>query len=106
MNSDGRGCLGLKDTLQALDYGLVHTLLIESSFKEKGYICANDHTLFSTDGTCSLCGTELEKIEDIGDELTATAVAQGAEVEHLFAQVQLPKGEGVGAILRAPLSAE
>ena len=98
-----KGVVGLEPTLNALMLGQVHTLVVQHDFRAKGAACPNDHHLALEPGPCPLCGAELEPVDDLIDEMVEEAIAQNAEIEHVFTRHEGFSEHGVGAILRFTL---
>jgi len=96
----GKGVLGLEPTLESLMLDQVHTLIIEHDFQVEGFLCPDDHYLSSYQRQCPLCGSELEAVEDLADEIVEEALQQGAEVEHVFTEHEGFSDHGIGALLR------
>jgi peptide chain release factor subunit 1 len=99
----GKGVLGLEPTLESLMLGQIHTLIIEHDFRVEGFLCPNDHYLSSYQQQCPLCGSKLEAVEDLADEIVEEALQQGAEVEHVFTEHEAFSNHGIGALLRFTL---
>ncbi len=99
----GKGVLGLEPTLEALMLGQVHTLVVQNEFRAQGTLCRNDHYLSTYLEKCPLCDGEMEPVEDLVDEMVEEAIAQGAEVEHVFTDHEGFTEHGVGALLRFTL---
>jgi peptide chain release factor subunit 1 len=96
----GKGTVGLRAVLKALKYGQVHTLLVKPGFSYPGYICPQDHYLVLESGSCPVCGTQLEPVEDIVDEIVEETISQNGEIRHLYHHGDFLGDEGVGALLR------
>ncbi len=96
----GKGTVGLRAVLKALKYGQVHTLLLQPDFTYPGYLCPQDHYLVLENGNCPVCGSELEKVDDIVDEMVEEAISQNGEIRHLYHHGNYLGDEGVGALLR------
>ncbi len=94
------GVLGADPTIEALMLNQVHTLLIDKDFAPEGYMCPNDHILSTYRVECPLCGDSMEKTDHLADEMVEEALAQGAEIEHVFTDHTDFESYGVGAILR------
>ncbi|MGM0454214.1 MAG: hypothetical protein ACQERN_13740 [Thermodesulfobacteriota bacterium] len=94
------GVLGADPTIEALMLNQVHTLLIDKDFAPEGYVCPNDHILSTHRLECPLCGDTMGKTDHLADEMVEEAMAQGAEIEHIFTDHTDFESYGVGAILR------
>ncbi len=99
----GKGALGLEPVLEALMLGQVHTLVVRHDFRAEGRLCPQDHYLSTYLEKCPLCGGAMEPVEDLVDEMVEEAIAQNAEVEHVFTEHEGFSEHGVGAILRFTL---
>lgn len=97
---DGLAVLGVQHVLPALMLGQVHTLVVDQAFHAPGRVCPGDHYLALAEERCPLCGGELSPVEDLADEAVEEAIAQGAEVEHVFARHPEFSAHGIGAFLR------
>ncbi|MFP4193449.1 MAG: hypothetical protein ACLFRO_00755 [Desulfobacterales bacterium] len=100
----GMAVLGADPVIEALTLGQVHTLVIDNDFKKEGYMCTKDHLLSTYLETCPVCGSKMEKTEDLGDEMVEEALCQNAEIEHVFADNEEFGKYGVGALLRFTLA--
>lgn len=100
----GRGVVGVGATARALMMGAVHTLIVAVGRMVPGHVCPADHHLTVDEERCPLCGGETRPVDDIIDEMVEEAIAQRAEVEHVFGDHELLAEEPVGAILRFPVS--
>lgn len=96
------GVVGLPDTISALMEAQVHTLIVDFEYQISGWICENDHFLSINESVCPLCRSKLVYVEDFIDEIVEEAIAQDAQLEHVF--VKHPEFEKyrIGAILRFP----
>jgi peptide subunit release factor 1 (eRF1) len=97
---DGMAVLGIARVLPALMLGQVHTLVVDHAFQTPGRVCPVDHYLSLSEDRCPLCEGELAQVEDFIDEVVEEAIAQGAEVEHVFTEHEAFSAHGIGAILR------
>jgi hypothetical protein len=59
-----------------------------------------DHFISTYLTECPLCGGQTVEFPDIADEMVEEAVAQSAEVEHVFADIEEFSSYKVGALLR------
>ncbi|MFP3983707.1 MAG: hypothetical protein ACLFV2_08480 [Desulfurivibrionaceae bacterium] len=94
------GVFGVEPVIEALMMGQVHTLIMENDFKKSGFICAGDHILSTYLEICPVCGQEMDRTEDLAEEMVAEALYQNSEVEHVFAEHRDFHEYQVGAILR------
>jgi peptide subunit release factor 1 (eRF1) len=93
--------VGLSDTLAALQEHRARVLLVGAGYEESGYRCPSCRYLTLTDtGECPLCGTRMERVEDIVDTLVHRALEQGTAVEIVRGNEQLDLMGALGALLR------
>lgn len=95
-----KGVLGLEATLEALMLGQVHTLVVRHDFQAPGLLCPDDRYLSTYAQHCPVCGRAMEPVVDLVDEMVEEALAQAAEIEHVFAPHQGFSPHGLGALLR------
>jgi peptide chain release factor subunit 1 len=99
--SNGRGAIGLRRVLQALETGEVQTLLLDRSFAAPAVQCTNcSHIDSHITNVCAVCGHETTEVEDVSDALLRTAVRNGIEVIHIPGNPELLAAGGVAAVLR------
>ena len=98
--SDGKAVLGTGPTIKALMNGQVHTLILHPEARKEGYFCPNDHYLSLKSRTCPVCGADLEKTENIIDEMVEETIEQRGEVSHLFNYAYKLEDNETGALLR------
>ncbi len=99
-NSGGKAVLGLEPTLEALMFGQIHTLVVDESYRVEGFVCPQDHQLSSYLKTCPVCGTEMQAVQDLADEIVEEAILQRSEVKHIFTEHEGFKPYSIGAYLR------
>jgi peptide subunit release factor 1 (eRF1) len=98
---NGRGAVGLRRVLQALETGEVQTLLLARSFKAPAVQCSNcGHMDSHSVKECAVCGRETLELEDVSDALIRTAMRKGIEIIHIPDHPDLIAAGGVGAVLR------
>ncbi len=101
---DGRGALGLKRVLQALETGEAQTLLLSEKFNAAGAQCPNcGHLDAGVPEQCPLCGHRTSELEDISDAVLARAVLNGVEVVYVKEEpevAELSRYDGIAARLR------
>lgn len=93
---------GLDDVLNAAQEGKIMRLFVNEGYKEKGWRCKSCNNLLPDMEyeKCTYCEGNLEKENDIVDELVQKAIAQGAKVEFVKDNKTLEKLGNVGALLR------
>jgi peptide chain release factor subunit 1 len=78
----GRGTIGLKDTLQAINEQKVHILLVQDGFQEPGTRCPDCGMLHAGDvDTCPACGGRTEQVDNIVDAAVQKSLELGSSVE-------------------------
>ena len=80
----GKALLGVQPVLEALTMGKVDTLVMDHAFRAQGSVCPGDHVLSTYLDTCPVCGEAMRHTDTLAEEMIDEAIAQGAEVEHLF----------------------
>jgi peptide chain release factor subunit 1 len=99
-HAKGKAAVGLRPVLKALQYGQVHTLVLKPGYSNPGYLCPKDHYLVLDGGSCPVCGSTLERVEDIVDEMVEETISQNGEIRHLYHHDDYLAEEGVAALLR------
>ncbi|MFO7760398.1 MAG: hypothetical protein R6V20_02125 [Desulfobia sp.] len=102
--ANGLGVLGIEPVLDALKMGQVHTLVIEKDFRQNGTLCHQDRILSTYLATCPLCGRTMEKTENLANYMVKEALAQDAEIRHIFTEHEDFGHYKVGALLRFTLA--
>jgi peptide subunit release factor 1 (eRF1) len=98
---NGRGALGLRHVLTALERHEVQTLLVARGFKAQAVECTNcRHLDTRMVGSCAACGQSTRELSDVAESLFELALRNGADIEFLDAHPDLEKAGGVGALLR------
>jgi peptide chain release factor subunit 1 len=96
----GRGTIGLKETLQALNEQKVHILLVEEGTHAPGATCPNCGLLMLGEpASCSACNTEPRQVDDVVDAAIQRAMELGVQVEVATEYEKLKPIENIGAIL-------
>jgi peptide subunit release factor 1 (eRF1) len=92
---------GLKDTVQALEKGRVHTLVMVDGQNIEGCLCGDCGGVDIVGAEeCPYCKKTVGREGDISEHLAVLAVQQDAEVSYVLKGAGLETREGVGAILR------
>ena len=98
---DGRGAVGVKKVLEALEKGEVQTLLLAKTFAAPASECQHcGHIDANVAKSCSACGRETKELEDVSDRLLAIAVKKGVEIIHMHDDPKFAATGGVAALLR------
>jgi peptide subunit release factor 1 (eRF1) len=99
--SNGRGAIGLKRVLMALETGEVQTLLIARNFSAPAVQCSNcGHLDSNMTENCASCGQPTQALEDVADALLRIGVRNGVEIIHIPDNPELAAAGGVAALLR------
>ena len=98
---NGRGAMGLKHVLNALERQEVQTLLLVRDFKAEAVECPNcRHLDTRMVKNCAVCGHETRALKDVSDSLVDLALRNGAEIRLLDSDADMEKAGQVAALLR------
>jgi peptide subunit release factor 1 (eRF1) len=98
---NGRGAMGLKHVLNALERQEVQTLLLVRDFKAEAVECPNcRHLDTRMVKTCAVCGHETRALNDVSDALVDLALRNGAEIKLVDSDSDMEKAGHVAALLR------
>ncbi|MBZ5509095.1 MAG: hypothetical protein LAO78_26855 [Acidobacteriia bacterium] len=98
---NGRGAVGLRHVLNALERQEVQTLLLMRDFKAEAVECPNcRHMDTRMVKTCAVCGHETRDLSDVSDTLVDLALRNGAEIYFMDGDADLEKAGRVAALLR------
>jgi len=98
---NGRGAMGLKHVLNALERQEVQTLLLVRDFKAEAVECPNcRHLDTRMVKTCAVCGHETRALSDVCDSLVDLALRNGAEIRMVDGDADMEKAGHVAALLR------
>jgi peptide subunit release factor 1 (eRF1) len=98
---DGRGRVGLRHVLAALETGEAQTLLVSAGFSAAAVECRHcGHLDTRMVRECAVCGKETHELSDVTDAMFAQAVRSGVEVVWVESDPRLQKAGGVAALLR------
>lgn len=98
---NGRGALGLRHVLNALERQEVQTLVVSRDFQAHAVECTNcGHLDTRMVRTCAVCAHETREITDVSDVLVDQALRNAAEVRFIDGDDDLEKAGNVGALLR------
>jgi len=96
----GRGTIGLKDTLQALNEQKIHILLVQQDFSHSGGECHNCGLLMlQQSGECPACGGSVTALENVVDAAIQKALELGSSVEVATEFGKLEPIENIGSIM-------
>lgn len=98
---DGRGAIGLRNVLNALERGEAQTLLLGQNFASRGVLCPHcGHMDTRATRSCAVCGSVTSELEDISDALIGEAVRRGVDIVYVPQEDVLDRVGNVGALLR------
>jgi hypothetical protein len=98
---NGRGALGLRRVLTALERQEVQTLIVGPDFKAEAVECANcRHLDTRMVRHCAVCGHETRELSDVTDALVDLALRSAADIEFIDANSELQQAGHVAALLR------
>lgn len=98
---NGRGALGLRHVLNALERQEVQTLLVSRDFQAEAVECTNcRHLDTRMVRSCAICGHDTREVSDVSDALVDLALRNGAEIRFVDGDADLEKAGRVGALLR------
>ena len=96
----GTAAVGLKDTIEAINKGQVHRLVLNKDLKRQGWQCTKCLALGEiTSLSCPFCNSTIETI-DLAEEMIRSVINRDGEVDMVKDHPKLSKHEGVGALLR------
>jgi peptide subunit release factor 1 (eRF1) len=98
---NGRGAMGLKHVLNALERQEVQTLLLVRDFKAEAVECPNcRHLDTRMVKACAVCGHETRALNDVCDTMVDLALRNGAEIRMVESDADMEKAGHVAALLR------
>jgi len=98
---NGRGAIGLRRVLRALEQGEVLTLLIGATFSAPGVKCHNcGHIDLHVTPNCAVCGRENTELEDLGDAIVGNAIRSGVELVYIHDDEEFDRIGRIAALLR------
>lgn len=98
---NGKGAVGLRRVLSALEKGEVQTLLIGDQFQAPGVECTNcGHMEFNSADTCTLCTQPTKQVDDLSDAIIGVALRNGIEIMSITNDQRLEKNGHIAALLR------
>jgi len=78
----------------------VETFVIGKTYKEAGYVCPKCHYISSYQKICPNDKIEMEKVDDLVDEVIEEAIANKIKIKHLLFSNEKFDKFGIGAILK------
>jgi peptide chain release factor subunit 1 len=98
--AQGAAAVGLRDTIEAINRGQVHRLLLDSDLKRQGWQCIKCLALGDiTPLSCPFCNSAIETV-DLAEEMIRSVINRDGEVDMIKHHPELNKYEGIGAMLR------
>ena len=98
---NGRGAMGLRRVLSALETGEVQTLLLGENFSAQAVECSNcGHVDSHITESCAVCGKPVREVEDVSDTILGQAVAKRVDILYIPANPEFEKAGNIAALLR------
>lgn len=98
---NGRGALGLRHVLNALERQEVQTLLVSRDLQAEAVECGNcRHLDTRMVSTCAVCGHQTREVSEVSDALVDLALRNDAEIRVIDGDPDLEKAGRVAALLR------
>lgn len=98
---NGRGAVGLRRVIAALERQEVQTLLVGRHLQSEAVECPHcRHLDTRMVDRCAICRNETRELSDVTDALVDLALRNGAEIQFLEEDTELEKSGHVGALLR------
>ena len=98
---NGRGAMGLRRVLFALETGEIQTLLLGENFTAHGVECPNcGHLDSHVTETCAVCGKQVRELEDVTDAILGQAVAKRVDILYVPPNAEFEKAGNIAALLR------
>jgi len=99
--SNGRGALGLRRVLRAMELGEVQTLLVGETFHAGAVRCeACSHLDSHMTPVCVVCGRKTSELEDVSDAIIASAIRRDIEMHYVAPSPDFEKVGNIAALLR------
>lgn len=96
----GRGTIGLKETLQAINEQKVHILLVQDQFVQPGTRCPDCGMLYAGEiDTCPACGGATEHVDNVVDAAVQKSLELGSQVEVATEPGVLEPIQSIGSIM-------
>jgi len=98
---NGRGAVGLRHVLNALERQEVQALVISHDFRAEAVECTHcGHLDTRMVSSCAVCGNKTRGLPDVSDALVDLALRNGAEIRFVDGDSELENAGRVGALLR------
>jgi peptide subunit release factor 1 (eRF1) len=97
-----RAVLGIKKTLEAIEQGRIHCLVVAKGFHAEGRQCRSCQVLLADDlDSCSYCGGELAGAPDLVNRASHKVLEQSGRVQIVSGgAAERLASSGIGAVLR------
>ncbi len=96
----GAATVGISNTIEAVNRGQVHRLVLNRDLKWQGWQCIKCLALGDiTPSVCPFCNSAIETV-DLPEEMIRSVINRDGEVDMVKDHPHLSKYEGVGALLR------
>ncbi|HEX6507112.1 MAG TPA: Vms1/Ankzf1 family peptidyl-tRNA hydrolase [Chloroflexota bacterium] len=96
----GRGTIGLRATLQALNEQKVHILLVQDGYRHPGSVCVSCGLLMEEQrDTCPACNEPARPVDDVVDEAIQRALGLDSVVEVATEYEKLQPIQYIGSIM-------
>jgi peptide chain release factor subunit 1 len=96
----GAAAVGLRNTIEAINRGQVHRLILESDLKRQGWQCIKCYALGDiTPLSCPFCNSAIETV-DLAEEMIRSVINRDGEVDMIKHHPELNKYQAVAASLR------
>jgi peptide chain release factor subunit 1 len=97
----GRGALGLRRVIIALERGEVRTVVMGETFSARAVECRScGHLDTRLVASCAICGQPTRPLEEIADALVGKALRHGAEIVYVDPDPDFESRGNIGALLR------
>ena len=74
---------GIKDVTTMLNQGRIQVLLVDPDFSTEGWICPKCHFISTTSAKCNVCESDVEKSEDIIENIIEQNFELAGEIHFL-----------------------
>jgi peptide chain release factor subunit 1 len=96
----GAATVGISDTIDVVNRGQVHRLVLDRDLKRQGWQCTKCLALGEiTPLSCPFCNSAIESV-DLAEEMIRSVINRDGEVDMVTDHPKLSKYEGAGALLR------
>jgi peptide subunit release factor 1 (eRF1) len=96
----GNGVVGLEGVLKAVCERRVETLLVSEGYEAAGWRCGDCAHMAVKGPTCPVCGSAMERVDDVVEAAVEEALAQNCRVSVCVGNADLDVMGRIGALLR------